>query len=130
MNSTLGLQHNHHSILRYKGYFKRLYLKYKSFKKFMIDVSYLINVGVPHFGQESEGRWWIWVVNRKFNMRLKRKKNTKNANKWDYRLFVYPMIHCYYTPMMWNSFLLILGIKIAPIYFVSPNVRVIINMFS
>ena len=55
-------------------YFKGQYQKVKSSKKFMIDISYLINVGVPHFGQESEGRWWIWVVNRKFNMRLKRKK--------------------------------------------------------
>lgn len=28
----------------------------------MRETLYLINVGVPHLGEEAEGRWGVWVV--------------------------------------------------------------------
>lgn len=46
--------------------------------------SYLINVGMPHFGQESEGRWRVRIVHREFNMSLNetREKTPQTLKYW------------------------------------------------
>lgn len=33
-------------------------------------IRHLIDVGVPHLGEEPEGRWGVWVVNRELDPSL------------------------------------------------------------
>ena len=34
-------------------------------------LSYLVNVGVPHFGEEAESRWRVWVVDGELDPSLR-----------------------------------------------------------
>lgn len=33
----------------------------------------LINVGVPHLGEEAKGRWGVWVINWELDVSLEEK---------------------------------------------------------
>ncbi len=48
--------------------------------KYQIESQYrmllhLINVGVPHLGEEPEGRWRVWVVYRELDPSLEEKES-------------------------------------------------------
>lgn len=45
-------------------------------------VLHLIDVGVPHLGEEPEGRWGIGIIYRELNSSL---RNNKRHAKYKYR---------------------------------------------
>ena len=59
-------------------------------------ILYLIDVGVPHLGEEPEGWWGVWVVYRELDPRLGHKNRSLHAAVHCVDYILLNGIQCFY----------------------------------